>query len=50
MDALLDEHFGASRNGDLSTSLSELQKTMDLLDNARVAIASSEPEGPNMVL
>ena len=42
MEALLEEHEKLSRKGNLSKSIDDIQKTIDLLMKAREAIASSK--------
>ena len=41
MEALLEEHEKLSRKGNLSKSLEDVQKTIDLLVKARDSIAAS---------
>ena len=46
MEALLEEHEKLSRKGNLSKSLDDVQKTIDLLVKARDSIAASTFSSP----
>lgn len=43
MEALLEEHEKLVKKGNLSKSVEDVQKTIDLLVQAREAIAASTP-------
>ena len=42
MDSLLEEYENLSRDSNLSKSLDDVQKTIDLLERARESIATSK--------
>lgn len=43
MESLIEEHEKLCKRGNLSKSLDDVQKTLDLLVKARDSIASSKP-------
>ncbi len=50
MEALLEEHEKLSRKGNLSKSVEDVQKTIDLLVKARDSIATSTFRSEPLVL